>query len=276
MSLSNRIIVTPSPFAKEQYLYVQEVGALTSLDSHMSHRENLDSYLFFMVLSGKGTFYYNEKSYSLKQGQCVWIDCKPSYAHESSSELPWELKWVHFNGKSVCHYYKYFLEQEKPFVFTPTNGALFNEALSTLFSLHNSNHSQKDILSNKYLTDIITSCFTENTGEDAKESMASEKLEQIRDYLSNHFTETIHLDQLSKLFYISKYHLAREYKKKFGITLVNDLTIFRISHGKSLLRFSSLPIEQVSMACGYPDANYFVKVFKKMEAITPLEYRHKW
>ena len=37
-------------------------------------------------------------------------------------------------------------------------------------------------------------------------------------------------------------------------------------------------VEMASIAlnCGFSDATYFIKVFKKMEEMTPLEYRNKW
>ena len=43
-SKSNRIIPTPSHYAKEHYLYVQEVGTLQSLEPHISKRQNLNSF----------------------------------------------------------------------------------------------------------------------------------------------------------------------------------------------------------------------------------------
>lgn len=273
---TSRIIATPSPFARENLLYVQEAGSLTNTAPHISRRKNLNSFLFFIVLGGKGKFCYENKVYPLRQGDCVWIDCRSSYAHESSREFPWELKWVHFYGKGACALYLNYLKQGKPVVFSPSNGGIFNGCLSALYSLHRNNHPQKELLSNKYLTDIITACFEENTDNHPKETHTSDKLEQIRNYLQQHYAEPVNLEMLSSHFYISKYYLAREYKKYFGVTLNNDLTLLRISHGKSLLRFSRLPVEQIALECGYQDANYFIKVFKKMENMTPLEYRKKW
>ena len=51
---SNRIISTPSAYARSHYLYVQETGTLQSLESHISKREHLQSLLFFIVNKGSG------------------------------------------------------------------------------------------------------------------------------------------------------------------------------------------------------------------------------
>ena len=46
---SNRILYTPSSFARSSLLTLQEIGTLQALKPHTSSRDNLQSYLFFML-----------------------------------------------------------------------------------------------------------------------------------------------------------------------------------------------------------------------------------
>ena len=73
---SNRIIYTPSEFAKSSLLYLQETGELKAQRPHTKSRSGLDSYLFFIVLSGAGELRYNDKPYPLKKNSCIFIDCR--------------------------------------------------------------------------------------------------------------------------------------------------------------------------------------------------------
>ncbi len=275
-STSNRIISTPSQYAKEHYLYVQEVGTLQSLEPHISKRQNLSSFLFFAVLDGQGALSYDGKTYAISAGDCVWLDCTHPYAHESSADAPWSLMWVHFNGKDAAEYYASYGLQGNPFLFRPRNLVLFTNTLSQLYKAQQERSSLMDLLSNKYITDLITLCFTENKAEHSGEYSIPEKLNQIHAYLEEHYGEKITLEQLSAQFFISKYHLSREYRKTFGSTFSGELMAKRISHAKSLLRFSDGSIESIAQSCGFQDAGYFIKVFKKSEGMTPLEYRKKW
>ena len=43
-----------------------------------------------------------------------------------------------------------------------------------------------------------------------------------------------------------------------------------------LLRFTDKSIHEISEMCGIPDTNYFIKLFKSAENMTPSEYRQKW
>ena len=67
-SVSDRVLATPSSYAKSHYLYVQEIGTLTSMEPHISSRENLSSYLFLAVRKGEGYLTYRGKGISSRPG----------------------------------------------------------------------------------------------------------------------------------------------------------------------------------------------------------------
>ena len=272
-SSSNRILVTPSSYAKAHYLYVQEVGSLKSLEPHISSRKNLNSYLFFVVVNGHGTLTYQNETISLSAGDCVWIDCHLPYAHESSESDPWSLTWVHFDGNDAAHFYQSYVEQELPFRFHPGNILPFVETINTLYESCRSQDFLSELKNNRSLTDLITMIYEQ---QERPETSTSGKLAQIRAYIDNHYAQKLSLDSLSEQFFISKYHLSREYHHAYGTTISNDITNRRISHAKSSLRFSDDPIEQIAESCGFQDGAYFINVFKKAEGITPLQYRKKW
>lgn len=275
-SHSKRILSTPSVYAKKHYLYAQEVGTLTSVEPHISQRQNLSSYLFFVVTDGEGTLTYNDKTCTITAGDCVWVDCRKPYAHESSLHNPWTLKWIHFNGEEVPFYYSLYLEQGYTNIFTPRNISLFTDTIQELYQIQELQELYTELKTHKCITDLITLCFTENKVLDTDENSIYTKLQQVRNYIEVHSDEKITLDTLSEQFFISKYHLSREFHKEFGITIGSFITAKRISHAKSILRFSSSSVEEVALTCGFQDAGYFIKVFKNSEGMTPLEYRRKW
>lgn len=275
-SSSNRIISTPSTYAKQHYLYVQEVGTLQSIEPHVSQRQNLDSFLFFVVLQGSGLLTYEGSTQKIGTGDCVWINCAYPYSHESSENDPWKLIWVHFTGVEANHFYEYFKQSGHSFLFHPSNPTLFIDTLETLFHNQEEKSPLMELYANRYITDIIAHCFEQNEVGNNEAVSIHSKLQSIHTYLEEHFAEKINLEDLSSRFFISKYHLSREYKKNYGITIGNDLTAIRISHAKSLLRFSDTSIESIALSCGFQDSGYFIKVFRDSEGMTPLVYRKKW
>ena len=97
---SDRILYTPSNFARTSLLYLQEIGSLRVHKPHSTGRSNLSSYLFFIVTDGEGELICEGRTYSLCTGDCVFIDCRKQYAHSSSEKL-WSLSWIHFYGPNM-------------------------------------------------------------------------------------------------------------------------------------------------------------------------------
>ena len=97
---SDRVIYTASSFARNSLLYLQEIGELKALMEHTSSRSDLQSYLFFTVVSGSGSLIYGEKEYEIQPSSCVFIDCRKPYSHTTGIDDLWTLRWIHFYGHS--------------------------------------------------------------------------------------------------------------------------------------------------------------------------------
>ena len=106
---SSRIIYTPSAFARTSLLHLQEVGSLQAVHPHVSQREDLVSLLCFIVLSGEGELSYEEQTYQLSEGDCVFIDCRKAYSHSTSDNL-WSLQWCYFYAPSLPAVYEKYKE----------------------------------------------------------------------------------------------------------------------------------------------------------------------
>lgn len=273
---SNRIITTPSTYAKEHYLYVQEIGTLKSLIPHTSSRKNLNSLLFFAVLEGEGYVTYEGNSLTLRPGDCIWIDCSRPYSHKSSTELPWSLIWVHFWGKEALAFYENYVARGCSYSFRPGNLYSFTNTLTRLYREQSRKDTLTELVSHNYLTDIITSIYLENDNSTSNALHIPDKFIKIRNYIDENFSSKLELDTIAKEFFISKYHLSREFKRIFGTTIGDYILKQRISKAKSLLRFSETSIDEIAIECGFSDGGYFIKVFKKEENLTPAKYRKLW
>ena len=101
-------------------------------------------------------------------------------------------------------------------------------------------------------------------------------LQSVKEYIDTHYAEKITLDQLSSQYFINKFYLTRSFKDQFGTPVNNYLIQVRVTHAEQLLRFTELSIEKIGQECGMNDANYFSRIFKKIEGIAPGEYREMW
>ena len=152
---SKRILYTPSSFARNTLIHLQETGCLQSIKPHTNKRSNLESYLFFIVESGSGTLNYGGNQYSLHSGDCVFIDCRLEYSHSTSNDL-WKLKWVHFNGPNMQQIYIKYKERGGTPCFRPKDIARYDTILSEINASADSSSYVKDMLIFQKLTCLLT------------------------------------------------------------------------------------------------------------------------
>ena len=96
-------------------------------------------------------------------------------------------------------------------------------------------------------------------------------MDDIFIYIKEHLTENITLERLEDEFYVSRYHIVREFKKMTGETphayIVKsrlDLCRRYIEQGKS--------IREVYELGGFGGYNHFFRAFKKEYGVTPMQY----
>ncbi len=288
-SASDRLLYTPSEFARSNLLYLQEIGKLQALKSHVSKRRNLDSFLFFRVRSGSGILGYGGQEYPLSAGDCVFIHCKEPYFHRTGDDL-WSLEWVHFYGETMLPIYAKYLERGgKPVIHPEEDPDLADSTAAgrlwnTLNEIAHSSDYIRDIRINEVLSSLLSFLMSYSWDPGLSPESISEtalrpvrrQVSALKEYLDNHYSEKITLEGLSEIFFVNKYTLSREFKELYGTSIINYLLLVRITHAKQMLRFTNLSVDEIGASCGITPLYYFSRTFKKIEGISPLEYRRQW
>lgn len=103
--------------------------------------------------------------------------------------------------------------------------------------------------------------------------LEADTIHQIKQYIFEHSHEDISLDALGKKVRLSPIYISKMFKEKLGINYIDFLTECRIEKAKKLMSCPEKSIKEISFEVGYHEPNYFSKVFKKMCAISPKDYR---
>ena len=70
--------------------------------------------------------------------------------------------------------------------------------------------------------------------------------------------------------------MSKIFRETYGTTIIAYLEQLRITKAKNLLRFSDMTVDEIAYRVGLKDANYFSRLFKKVEGMTPSQYRRLW
>ncbi|QGH32991.1 helix-turn-helix domain-containing protein [Gracilibacillus salitolerans] len=268
---SIRSIVTPTPFAKNYFLYIQEVGHIIAKVSYFTERENVNSYLIVYTKKGKGTLLYEDKTYYLEENDLFFIDCRNYQFYKTVGDNDWDLYFLHFDGAQSQHFYQLF----------HSNGVILRGADNQMVGLYqqlidtsNQHNSQSELLIHKYITDLLTEILLASSS--LQITYIPNIIQEIRDYIEEHYQQKITLDILAQLFPISKYHLSRQFKQYIGMTPYHLQLSIRLNHAKNFLKYSNITIEEIAYYVGFDETSHFIRIFKNQEKVTPLVFRKMW
>ena len=93
-------------------------------------------------------------------------------------------------------------------------------------------------------------------------------------YIEVHYAEKLTLTELAEKTYVSQWYLSKLLNKYTNKSFCDLLNQTRIKKAKKLLKDPSLKIHEVSDMLGFNDVTHFSKIFKKIEQVSPNEYRN--
>ena len=92
-------------------------------------------------------------------------------------------------------------------------------------------------------------------------------------YIDFHYMEPLNLESLAERFVINKNYLSTRFHREVGMTVTEYINRTRIQRAEDLLKKKTLSMQAVAEQCGFSDANYFTRIFRKINGRSPNEYR---
>jgi len=92
-------------------------------------------------------------------------------------------------------------------------------------------------------------------------------------FISEHLSEDLSLSRLCNELNVNKNVLYNSFHSHFDCTVNDYITKERIHKAKSLLKNSTIPVNQICEQVGLKTPTYFCKMFREQTGLTPLAYR---
>lgn len=82
------------------------------------------------------------------------------------------------------------------------------------------------------------------------------------------------VEELAEEACMSKDYFIKSFRKELGVTPVQFIINDKLMKSKLMLASTSMSVKEIAYSLGYTDTSYFVRLFKKHNQISPLQYRH--
>lgn len=107
----------------------------------------------------------------------------------------------------------------------------------------------------------------------SSEKNTSEKyVKLIIAYLTENHTETVTLDSLAEMCGINKCHLAREFKRYTGQTVLTYTNLLRCKHAEQCIS-AGMTVTEAAFECGFESISYFSRTYKKLFGKSPSKIK---
>lgn len=240
-------------------------------DGNKRAKDN-DSIIFQYTIAGSGVLEIGKERYTVGQHQAfiVSVPSDHRYYYPENAKEPWEFIYISLQGASVQDIWQRLIQKSGPIVSLPPNSPL----IRSLYSIYAD--TKADGLRDPYLAatqgyQFLIECFRAM----AEERPQNEPYHYQRAlaYIEAHYHEQICLDNIAEEVGVSRYTLTRLFKKQLHTTPISYVTDLRMRKACSLLLHTNRTIKQIAADVGYPDDNYFHKVFRRYTGSSATQFR---
>ena len=130
-----------------------------------------------------------------------------------------------------------------------------------------------DLSLKELLIRLVQSQYLKRVEMDKNDKKNFSRQHFLLDYIHGHLTEKLGVDSLSRKAYMSRNEFFKWFRQQFGISPLEYINRERIKLAKQILGSQNTTVTETAYQCGFTDVNYFVRLFKKSEGITPGTFK---
>lgn len=274
-----------SPFNARQYMLRRDFEAFYYSDQHPEPvaQHSHSFYEFLFLLEGSLSYRMEDAVHELRAGDLLIIP--PGLRHQpqftGGSRYSRVVLWIaedvlrsYVDGASLDLWTKQVFGSEDGFHMrtdTYDSSELMGLAMMLADELshpkaYGQTMSMLLVTQLLILIDRLLSAHADRAQTDETQQL----VRRVTEYIDGHLEEELRLDDLADRFFISKFHLAKVFKKHMGTSPHSYITQRRLFHAKQLL-YNGMSPTQVYKRCGWSDYSSFYRAFKDKYGYSPRQ-----
>lgn len=214
---------------------------------------------FIWVTSGSGIFTAGTEKRILEPGTGLFTRARTPHSYKRSGKT-FSTMWLTFTcGESLLDYYGIadYLFFNAPASLSDDTDLLIRACSAT------ESAPMCSALCMDWTVRLLDSVFEKRKS----------RIALINNFIEKHIQSQLTISDIADGTGVTQYYLSRKYPLITGMTVMQTLKEYRINRAKTLLEYSSSPIEAIASLCGFADTSYFIKTFREQTGKTPLSYR---
>lgn len=237
------------------------------------------------VTEGEGRLHINNRRYQLSAGALFFIFPEQRNKYQASEHAPWTYRWIAFSGTraedmlssisitrlnpviNISPEYIRELDNKFQKVYQSLKSRKAGFHLQTMSIFLNILYSLVD---NKQIptkhSDIVSTPVR-------KSRQRVDYVKTAQRVIESHYHQPITITHVARILGIHRSHLSRSFTIETGQTVQAYLIEKRMEKACELLVYNNDPMYEIAHSVGYVNYEAFEKRFRKVQGMSPLEYR---
>lgn len=228
-------------------------------------------------VSGKAYFDFGNSGFALNAGEMTFLPASSSYVVRAESEEP----FVHYTAnftldRAHCEdqgatAFSEILSGRLRHSTSPENVSIYLPKFEALLSVWQNKKNGYRVMSKALIYELLYLYFTD-AGRTHRNRDEYERLLPAKKLLDSEYMNSQTTAELAELCEMSVTNFRRMFTKLFAMPPVEYRMNKRILRAKDLLLSGQYSVSEASREVGFTDPNYFTRVFRAREGISPSEF----
>ncbi len=233
-----------------------------------------------LLVSGSGGYYVDGQRYLLQAGDIILLGSRSIHKPEIDAGVPYERIIIYVDpgflqrsSSENCDLLSVFSGEKGHVLRLSENRRkkIFQLAASLEEDLKGQDFGQ-DILNSTGLLRLMVELGRARQRQDASDSgpmmPRSQRICDIIRYIDSHLAEDINVDEIASNFFISRYHMMRQFKEETGTTIHLYLTQKRLMLARSFIE-GGMRATEACYRSGFRSYSSFTRACAKHFGATP-------
>ena len=242
--------------------------------------------VYYMNSGGEISYEVETNTYTVRPGDVMIINCLDAHRPILNKDAIYDrillwfslefLKDISSTNSDLAACFSDALHHGKNLIrMGPSALGQFTATLGKLEKAYFGKKEWDDLLIRSYLVELLVIINREYEGfEDEEiENFVSENvlIDKVLAYINENLAENLNLDILAEYFFISKFHLLRQFKKTVGYTIHQYILNKRFQLAEKYLK-ENMPANKVCFECGFNNYASFFQAFMKRYGMSPRQF----
>ncbi len=221
------------------------------------------------TIAGRGELDFEGTRHRLEPGDTMLLSLPHRHRYWLAQGESWEYFWITLNGREALRVARAVLDAQGP-VLRPGREAIDRLAASCLTLM------QGDVPIGEASAAAYAGIMAVHDGAlggAAEASSLPAALLRVQRHIEQNLSDSLGVERLAAVAQLSRAHFVRLFTASVGMAPSSYVLEQRMARAERLLIATDSSVAEIAATCGFPNANYFGKAFRRKRGTTPSAFR---